>query len=267
MHDATRIEKWVKQIDIDYYSYFIKAWIPFNAWYRDNFPSLDSDRAIINEIKSTGNRFRDSIIVLLNDQGPEGVTFRTTISNLHNSLNSVSISCKQKHNPNYNISLTEICVENNPTDQDQITRRNINYYVRRERNNGKTLVTVSDSNNVTKMNRNFPNYSEGDLQSDSQYSKLTHTQQSTLINLYKNINPWYPCNLLFDVSRDSEHSSIKCGNINFTSDNVLLAKGIIECLYLLRNTLLHGELTPNEAALRVYNSAYDLLAIIVKKLG
>ena len=100
-----------------------------------------------------------------------------------------------------------------------------------------------------------------------EYSQLTQTQKNTLLNFYKQINPWFPCSLLFDSSRDSVINKIQCGNTYFTSDRVLLAKGIIECLYLLRNTLLHGELTPSEDALSVYKPAYEILSGIVKKLS
>ena len=30
------IEKWATQASIDYYMQFIKAWIPFNAWYKQD---------------------------------------------------------------------------------------------------------------------------------------------------------------------------------------------------------------------------------------
>lgn len=57
-------EKWKALADIDYFTQFIKAWIPFNAWYMTYYPNLTTDRQAINEIKSTSNKFRDRLIAL-----------------------------------------------------------------------------------------------------------------------------------------------------------------------------------------------------------
>lgn len=38
------IEKWKSLSDIDYFTYFVKSWISFNAWYKNSYPNLKTDR-------------------------------------------------------------------------------------------------------------------------------------------------------------------------------------------------------------------------------
>ena len=61
---------WIRSIDIDidYYSAFIKAWIAFNSWYRSEY-SERTDRAIVDKIKSQNNRFKGYIETLLHVTG------------------------------------------------------------------------------------------------------------------------------------------------------------------------------------------------------
>ena len=46
-------QEWVRKIDIniDYYSAFIKSWIAFNSWYRSEYTER-TDRGIIEDRKS-----------------------------------------------------------------------------------------------------------------------------------------------------------------------------------------------------------------------
>lgn len=57
---------WIKEIDlnIDYFSAFIKAWIAFNSWYRSEYTER-SDREIIERIKMQNNRFKGHIETFL----------------------------------------------------------------------------------------------------------------------------------------------------------------------------------------------------------
>ncbi|MGD1922252.1 MAG: hypothetical protein ACFCAD_27165 [Pleurocapsa sp.] len=36
-------EKWKALASIDYFIHFVKAWIPFNAWYKNYYPDLKTD--------------------------------------------------------------------------------------------------------------------------------------------------------------------------------------------------------------------------------
>ena len=58
----------------------------------------------------------------------------------------------------------------------------------------------------------------------------------------------------------------KDNNINFIAERSKVSIGIIEVLYLLRCSLMHGEVTPDNNSLEVYKYAYNLLAGILKKM-
>lgn len=49
-------QEWVRKIDIniDYYSAFIKSWIAFNSWYRSEYTER-TDRGIIEKLKTENN--------------------------------------------------------------------------------------------------------------------------------------------------------------------------------------------------------------------
>lgn len=45
-------EKWKNLASIDYFTQFVKAWIPFNAWYKNYYPNLKTDRETIDDLIS-----------------------------------------------------------------------------------------------------------------------------------------------------------------------------------------------------------------------
>ena len=73
---------WISRIDIeiDYYSAFIKAWIAFNSWYRSEYTDR-TDRAIIERLKSQSNRFKSYIETLLdpNNNSEESTKFKSDL--------------------------------------------------------------------------------------------------------------------------------------------------------------------------------------------
>src|SRR5947208_16406000 len=77
------IRRWVAECEVDYFSYFIKAWIPFNAWFRNHYDEEKGERDIINLIKSDGNVVRSRIIRLLNEADAEAEAFKEHLAQLH----------------------------------------------------------------------------------------------------------------------------------------------------------------------------------------
>ena len=79
-------KQWLDQSDIDHFTYFVKAWIPFNAWYRHSYETLESGREILNAIKSDGNRIRSRFIAKLEGADPESEELRNHIAALHRRI-------------------------------------------------------------------------------------------------------------------------------------------------------------------------------------
>ncbi|MTI49988.1 MAG: hypothetical protein FH761_19365 [Firmicutes bacterium] len=262
MADATRIEKWVNQIniEIDYYAYFIKAWIPFNAWYRQNYPDHDGDRAIVNRIKRTGNIFKQSIINLLQNNSQEAEEFKLVLSNLHYALENTSIHYETKYKTDYIIRLSEIQTEVNAKSKiDNEIKRGVKYFLQRHRDSGEIKIIVKKSNDIIIEQSN---YCVDSLKSNTDFISLSEAQKSYVLAYYDEINPWKPSSILAENHGDF----IECGNFKFINDYEEIAKIIIECLYLLRNTLIHGELHPTTETMEVYKNAYLILSTLVYKL-
>jgi len=48
------LKQWRDSARIDWFSQFIRAWIPFNAWMTDTYGDL-SDRELLDKVKASGN--------------------------------------------------------------------------------------------------------------------------------------------------------------------------------------------------------------------
>ena len=55
-------------------------------------------------------------------------------------------------------------------------------------------------------------------------------------------------------------------NIVFIDERSKVSRGVIEVLYLLRCSLMHGEVVPDNNSSEVYKYAYYILAAILKKM-
>ena len=106
---------WIKEIDlnIDYFSAFIKAWIAFNSWYRSEYTER-SDREIIEKIKTQSNRFKGYIETFLdkNNNSEKALMFRESLSKLQEALVNATISTQERGGVTQQISFSEIAINN-----------------------------------------------------------------------------------------------------------------------------------------------------------
>jgi len=259
MPSIENVRRWIEQVTIDYYTQFIKAWIPFNAWYNASYPSLDTDRAIINEIKRTHNSFSDAIRTLIVDTSAEGDLFRGYISDLHKALQNCII-----RNGDTIISFEVIIIEKNANNTINHDYRRIHYYLQRNDSGGNCQINIAltqNGNNIFRFTQN-----KFDIQELIQYrdfSQLTSERQRKLRSLYEDINPYKPCNL---IQRDLSNGYIEIGDYKFIDNIDSIVKGIIEILYLMRCSLFHGEIVPNEQALNIYKYGYEILNMLLLKI-
>ncbi len=252
-------EKWRLLADVDYITQFIKAWIAFNAWYKNNYPELKTDRKAIEEIKREPNRFKDRMETLINGSDNNSKIFKNEISNLHYQLERVII-----RNNGKKISFENILIETNPKNQERFTRNRITYEVIRDPNNQKLITSkVIDSNGNEKLLIEQNNgYDLEELRSNPQYQRLTPPQKNNLESCYKEINPKKTITL---IARADE-PNIDIGLYHFIDDTDKICKGIIEVLYMMRNSLFHGEIIPNRETNKVYEPAYHILYKLVESL-
>jgi hypothetical protein len=69
-----------------------------------------------------------------------------------------------------------------------------------------------------------------------------------------------------DLLTDDEDNCIEMGQFRFVEDEETVAKGIIEIIYLLRNSLFHGTIVPDRETNKVYEPAYHVLHSLVQVL-
>ena len=112
--------------DIDYFTQFVKAWIPFNAWYKNYYPNLGTDRNAINEIKTANNSFRSRLLSLLEGSDNDSVVFRSYISRLHYQLER-----KYIYNRGKRVTFENIVIEQNTKKSETFLRNTYTYSVKR----------------------------------------------------------------------------------------------------------------------------------------
>lgn len=250
-------EKWKPLASIDYFTQFVKAWIPFNAWYKNCYPDIRTDKQAIKEIKSNPNKFRNKLISLLNDRGNDGAAFKSRIAELHLEL-------ERKHifNKDERISFEKIVIEENPNNQHDFQHKTLTYKVERRTQQQIQIDIVKNNGTVKFSYTQNSRFDIDDLISHQEFIRLSTTQQNNLKACYEEINPSKPINLL---SNDI-NNCIQMGNLHFINDSDKLCKGVIEILYKLRNVLFHGEIIPDSDTNKVYEPVYQILYILIQAL-
>lgn len=254
-------EKWKSLASVDYFTQFVKAWIPFNAWYKNYYPLLKTDRLAIDEIKASNNKFRNQLVSLLNNQDNEGASFKSRIAELYLVL-------ERKHifNKGDRITFEKIAIQTNPKKQNYFERNRLTFKVEREISGRQKEVDIyivcqkgSNKFAYTQIN----GFDLDELISHQDFIKLPQTQQNNLKACYEEINPSKPISLLTDKINDC---ILMENNIQFINDPDKLCKGIIEILYKLRNVLFHGEIIPDSDTNKVYEPAYQILYTLIQAL-
>ena len=255
-------EAWKALSNIDYFTYFVKAWIPFNAWYRNSYPALESDADIMQQIKTQHNSFRNRIISLIENPETynESKVFKANLAELHYQLERNHI-----YNRGVRISFTNIVVEENPQTIETRTYRGFSYKVEIDvGNKRKVTSTIIDGKSVVRFDVSQNNgYNLDEIVNHSQYNALPPECKRILKACYEEVNPRKAISLL---ATDASNS-VKIGNYNFVNDSELIAKAIITVIYNLRNSLFHGQLVPDRNTQLVYEPAYHMLRMLVLSLS
>ena len=254
-------DKWKALAEIDYFTHFVKAWIPFNAWYKTYYPALKTDREAINEIKNTTNAVKNKFIGLLTGNNEESEQFRMNIALFHYCLNNKTISHNDKriYFESFVIEMDRSCLIQNAT------YNGISYHVELTltRNNiTRVLATVVNSTRRNLLNYQHSSYDLQHLRANNDFGRLSPTQRSYLEQLFNDANPFKPVNLL----SNDQHNFIEIGQYRLVNDEELIFKGIIEMLYSLRNALFHGQIIPNKDTNLVYEPAYKILKMLIDGL-
>ncbi len=252
------IEKWKNRARIDFFTEFVKAWIPFNAWMNKAYAnSFNSDRAIINELKRNSD-VKTKIKRLIENTDEDGIDFKNQLAKFHKILEDLELK-----NGNNSVNFTSIAVERNKKDIEEFTHNRIEYKALYDKSQKKffAVITTSYGKKTFELIQDEYNYSDFEKQLNT--SNVSDTQKGFIKSAYKEINPYIPLNLI----TASETNCVKIGNYNFCEDLDLICKAIIENIYSLRCMLFHGDIEPKEDTEALFETAYFILKHMLKAIS
>lgn len=261
MTDTRNVQEWIKLIEVDWLGQYAKAWIAFNAWYRETFPSDTehriSDRNSIRKIKNDEQEICSTIESWLTEKGTESDIFQSYIADLHDSLVRTNITSDGR-------KISFEAVEDYRHAQNITeTINQITYKI--EINAPNRIVVVIDSSGKEIFNQTITRQTENTNLNEARFKsfldqteyKLSNSQQDTLKAFLEESSPIH--NLLSPDANDN----IQIGDYLFINNRNLIARAVIEILYQLRNSLFHGEITPTPEVQKAYEPAYLILKRIL----
>jgi hypothetical protein len=250
---------WQRQTDIDFFSYFMKTWLVFNAWMYHSTKS-EKDRKNIEHVKENNNSFKSKTLSFITGDDNDSHTFREHIGNLHLALSKANIS-----NKNQMLTFENAFIGTNPNRHETMNYRGCDFSV--------IFPSLGNHNHNVEVTRNgtkllhlsFTTYDLKQLESNADFKNLTDERKNYIKQCYKDANPRLYKNLLSNKTDGTD--IIKCGTVNFINDENYLYKGLIEILYSLRCILFHGELVPNKESQKVYEHCYFIIKMIIDRLN
>ncbi len=248
------VRQWLDQSDIDFFTHFVKAWIPFNAWFRDVYGATVSEREILEKVKSDGNRMRSRIETQIALQGADGERLRNHIAGLHRNLSSDPLENRRKRR----IELERVCVGRNSKCIAENSRHGSAYRVeRRDGRNAKVeAVITSRAHKVTATVTVDGPWDPETFADDQEFQKLEPNKQAVLLACFRDVDPFVFRSLLADAN---ERNVIMMDGYRFVNDRSAIFAGLVDVLYEMRNLLFHGELVPDPRSNATYEPGYHLL--------
>ncbi len=113
--NIANVRHWAEQVEIDWFTHFIKAWILFNAWYQNAFEE-DGDRRVLNALKSgADNPLRAAAVRLLVREDEDALSFKSQLAQLHTRLEE-----REMLNRGRRITFTDCFIGENPTSRSRV---------------------------------------------------------------------------------------------------------------------------------------------------
>ena len=260
------LDDWLKKTEIDYYQMFILSWIPFNAWYMkvyyDYENRIESDKEIINKIKTEENPFRSKIINLLNGSNQESTLFKDNIYNLHLLLEANTIPNQEKR-----ISFSSLKTHDNPNRQEIFTYKyktyKFDFLINQPRTTKRFRCEIIKTDGSSDGLIELHSCSKEEIEQHSDYLKQIPKVQQKILFGFNQINPNKSSSIL-----SNKASGLKIFNdLYFINNTTIISQFLIELLYQLRCKIFHGEIDPKPAYYDVYKNAYLLIKPLIKTLN
>jgi hypothetical protein len=258
------IRLWMAQSEPDYYLYFLKVWIPFNAWYVAEYPALNKkDTDIIKALQDQSDSKPRKIIknFLDHTSGHDALKFQEYFAELHFQLDKISINHNGKRLSFRNLSLTE-----NPVKFATYSDSDGNVY-KVEKTSTYYQAYIQAKGGKVRLDFKKPDHNLFDLTKDNDYIRLDKKLQTKITNLFEDIDPKKAISIISESTQKKDYKSLKSKNpCRIISDTETVSKACINVLYALRCMLFHGEIAPTETNKKIYENAFYLLLLIINEL-
>lgn len=264
------LKRWRDVAEVDWFSQFIKAWIPFNAWMTDTFGDL-TDRELLDKVKGTRNVVKNKTLPMISkylrvardaeaswqDDSADAQEFRLQVGELHRRLQECIIEGRRGR-----VCFETVDIGANGKKDEQETKWKRVFRCRRDHpNKGEVHLEISASKTVAAYALTLSSHNRRDLEDDISFRALKDEQRALLLALFEAVAPRVVMNVL------AEHGAQKrltYGNVHFIDDADKNFSALIDVLYGLRNALFHGSITPNETHNQIYKPAYLIAMRLVK---
>jgi hypothetical protein len=259
------IDHWIRQAEPDYYLFFLKAWIPFNAWYVAELPNFGrQDSKIIQELQDNPkSKPRNIIENYLTNEKHDSIRFRSHLAELHHHLESKILS----HN-GVRLTFNAISLLANPKTFEKTVDVAFNIY-KAEVKMGFYEAIIVDNGGRTILHIKQPKYEIEEFIKHNDFIRISDKKiRNKILDCYEAINPNKPVCLTAVSKIRGEYILLNSDNkTNFINDTTTIAKACLKVLYALRCMLFHGEIEPNNSNRPVYEHSYQLLRLILKHLN
>lgn len=256
--NTANIKQWLEQSNIDFFTCFVKAWIPFNAWYRHNYDSREQEREILDLIKSDSNRIRTRFIAGIDSTDRAWQEMRNHIGVLHRRLSNDPLVDKKKRT----LSFEKVLIGPNPQRFAEHKHGHWTYRVERiAKMQVDCTITSSHGREACKITQPS-SWSLEELESNADYLALQPNDRSLLRSCYEAASPYRFASLLAPAASQSG-GTLAMGEYHFVTDKAAIFAGLVEVLYSMRNLLFHGEIVPDAQTNRTYEPAFHLVRHLI----
>ena len=253
---------WKDLSDIDYFTQFIKAWLAFNAWMRNAYSGIRTERELMNCVKEQSNPVLNKIRSFLENPNDDGKSFRNHIADLHTRLEHTHL-ISRKNGIERRTTFAKM-LNRNMTNEDSFEYRTSKYVLKRhtagsEKGKIETKILVR-SHGTLVFELQQDEYDLDNLEANLSFQRLTEERKRKVRVAYKTIAPFKEISWL--AVRDEDF--IQIGPYQFKDDINGLSGAIIEILYDMRCLLFHGEVVPKKDCNLVYEPAYRIVKVFLE---
>lgn len=243
--------QWNDQAQFDYVGPFVKAWAAFNAWYRHHSNEWHDDKGI-KYVCSEDNPIRNMALPRIRNTNDQAMDFKRKIAALHDALSEYDINKRRSDGTVEIITFTAVCIQKWNGAPIRTESNSVKYEVKKD--HGTWVSNIVGSNRKEQFRFEQSEWNISELDALPRFMNLTGNKAHNLRQVYKRADPRPILNLL-----NGDNDVINVGNQSFRCSPEDMFTGLVTIIYDMRNSLLHGELKPNDKAFACYEPAFRIL--------